>query len=205
LVPSVKDAFGFYHADAARILSNPRAHIVIDDGRRYLKRTRQKFDVVVMDPPPPVEAAGSSLLYSEEFYELVKQRLKPNGIIQAWYPRARFDVEQAILRSVQNSFPYVQCFDSVSKGGTHVLASIEPIPIPNGEELAAKMPAAAAIDLMEWSTSENLPAYLNVILTQHLASDRVLNPDPSLRITDDRPYNEYFLLRRFGLLKIAKP
>jgi spermidine synthase len=205
LVPSVKEAFGFYHSDAAKILSNPRAHIVVDDGRRYLKRTRQKFDVVVIDPPPPVETAGSSLLYSEEFYELVKQRLKPNGIVQVWYPRARFDVEQAILRSVQNSFSHMQCFDSLSVEGTHVLASMEPITVPSGKELAAKMPAAAATDLLEWSSSEDLPAYLNGVLAHHFANPGALNPDLSVRITDDRPYNEYFLLRRWGLLKIAKP
>jgi len=86
LVPSVKNAFGFYHQDAARILNNPKGRIVIDDGRRFLKRTSAMFDVVVTDPPPPIEAAGSSLLYSEEFYQLVKQHLKPNGIIQVWFP-----------------------------------------------------------------------------------------------------------------------
>src|SRR5205814_8973338 len=88
MVPSVKDAFGFYHADATKVLSNPKGRIIIDDGRRYLKRTREKFDVIVIDPPPPVPAAGSSLLYSTEFYELAKAHLKPNGIHQAWNPRA---------------------------------------------------------------------------------------------------------------------
>jgi spermidine synthase len=86
LVPDVPKAFGFYHADAAQILHNPKVHIVIDDGRRYLKRTREKFDVIVIDPPPPPEAAGSSLLYSVEFYDLVKQHLKPHGILQTWFP-----------------------------------------------------------------------------------------------------------------------
>jgi predicted membrane-bound spermidine synthase len=68
LIPSVKEAFGFYHADALQVLKNPKGQIVIDDGRRFLNRTREKFDVIVIDPPPPLEAAGSSLLYSEEFY-----------------------------------------------------------------------------------------------------------------------------------------
>ena len=35
LVPSVKNAFGFYHRDAARVLNNPKGRIVIDDGRRF--------------------------------------------------------------------------------------------------------------------------------------------------------------------------
>jgi spermidine synthase len=74
--------------------------IFIDDGRRYLKRISKKFDVVATGPPPPVEAAGSSLLYSEEFYELVKQHLKPNGIIQVWFPGGQAKTAQAILRSI---------------------------------------------------------------------------------------------------------
>ena len=47
-------------------------HIVIDDGRRFLLRTNRLFDVITIDPPSPVEAAGSSLLYSREFYDVVK-------------------------------------------------------------------------------------------------------------------------------------
>jgi pyrimidine deaminase RibD-like protein len=42
LVPSVTEAFGFYHADAAHWANDPKGHIVIDDGRRYLKRTAKK-------------------------------------------------------------------------------------------------------------------------------------------------------------------
>ncbi len=86
LVPSVTKAFGFYHTNAAQILANPKGHVVIDDGRRFLRRTREKFDVIVIDPPPPVETAGSSLLFSAEFYALAKQHLNPHGILQAWFP-----------------------------------------------------------------------------------------------------------------------
>jgi len=35
LVPSVWDAFPFYHADAATVMRNSRGRIVIDDGRRF--------------------------------------------------------------------------------------------------------------------------------------------------------------------------
>jgi len=40
----------------------------------------------VIDPPPPVESSGSSLLYSEGFYEVAKRYLNPGGILQAWIP-----------------------------------------------------------------------------------------------------------------------
>jgi spermidine synthase len=201
LVPSVKEAFGFYHADAARVLDNPRGRIVIDDGRRFLKRTRDKFDVIVIDPPPPVEAAGSSLLYSEEFYELAKRRLRPNGILQAWYPGGSDVVEQAIARSLQNSFPHVRYFQSIGGRGLHMLASMEPLGGDTPEEIAAFTPLAAAEDLVEWSPAHDSSDYFAKVQAQEVTLDGTLNPDPEIRVTDDRPFNEYFLLRRWGLTK----
>ena len=121
LVPSVKEAFGFYHADAAQVLQNPKGRIVVDDGRRYLKRTRDKYDVIVIDPPPPVEAAGSSLLYTEEFYAAAKQHLKLGGILETWYPGGDLLAARAMLRSLCNSFPCVRLFGGVEGiGRAHV-------------------------------------------------------------------------------------
>ena len=199
LVPSVKDAFGFFHQDAARILNNFKGHIVIDDGRRYLKRTSKKFDVIATDPPPPVEAAGSSLLYSEEFYELVKQHLKPNGIIQVWFPGGEVKTGQAILRSIRDSFRYVDCFRGVNGAGVHILASMEPIQERTPSQVASAMPPAAARDLLEWNPSGNLPEYLGRVLSAQFVIAKLLNRDPDIRVTDDQPYNEYFFLRRSRL------
>jgi spermidine synthase len=86
LTRAVVDSFGFFHEDAGAIMASPNAHVVIDDGRRFLQRTDQTFDVITIDPPPPVEAAGSSLLYSKEFYEVAKRHLRPDGILQQWVP-----------------------------------------------------------------------------------------------------------------------
>jgi spermidine synthase len=199
LVPGVTKAFGFYHADAMRCLNNPKGRIVIDDGRRYLKRTRAKFDVIVIDPPPPVEAAGSSLLYTPEFYVLAKQHLNPHGIVQAWFPGGEFLTAQAVLRSLHESFPYVRCFGSVEGGGKHMLASMEPIETRTAVELADRMPGRAREDLLEWNPAETAAAFLERALSQEIPIQDVLNPDPAIQITDDRPFNEYFRLRRWGL------
>ena len=199
LVPSVTKMFGFYHADAAQVLNNPKGHIIIDDGRRYLKRSREKFDVIVIDPPPPVETAGSSLLYSMEFYELAKQHLKPHGILEAWLPGGETATVQAVVRSIHESFPYVRCFLSVEGWGAHMLASMEPIEPRTADELAARLPAKAKQDLLEWSPTNNLSEYFNRVLSHELNTEEGLNPNPEIRITDDHPYNEYFLLRQWKL------
>jgi predicted membrane-bound spermidine synthase len=199
LVPSVKEAFGFYHADGPQLLRNPKGHIIIDDGRRYLNRTREKFDVIIIDPPPPVEAAGSSLLYSEEFYAMAKAHLKPNGILATWFPGADPVTAQAILRSLVNSFSFVRCFHSIGDLGVHMLASPEPIANLSAEQVAARIPAAAGTDLLEWASSRDLAGYLEQVLSNEIRIEGALNPNPHIRITDDHPYNEYFLLRRWHL------
>jgi spermidine synthase len=197
LVPSVTRAFGFYYADAARFVQATNGHIITDDGRRFLNRTANKYDVIVVDPPPPVEAAGSSLLYSRDFYELAKQHLKPGGILQMWYPGTPYeDTCQAAIRSMWESFPYLRCFPSVQGWGVHMLGSMAPIPTLNADTLAARMPESARRDLLEWEYQADAPTYLSRVLKhEYLVSD-CLNSNTAVQVTDDAPYNEYYLLRR---------
>jgi spermidine synthase len=196
LIPGVTKAFGFYHADASRFVNNPKGHIIVDDGRRYLKRTDKKFDVIVVDPPPPVEAAGSSLLFSREFYVLAKQHLNPGGILQMWFPGGEDATTRAVLRSIHESFPYVRGFPSVEGWGVHLIASMEPIEPPDAEQLAARMPESAKKDLTEWASSPDATTYLRSVVTNGFPIVNLLDPDPKIQITDDQPFNEYFLLRR---------
>jgi len=197
LVPSVRDAFGFYHADAAEYAHHPKGRIVIDDGRRFLKRSTEQFDVIVIDPPPPVMAAGSSLLYSTEFNELARNHLKPDGILQAWVPGVGIATAPAVLRSVTDAFPHVRCFRSIEGGGWHILASMQPILARTESELEAQIPPRAKSDLLEWSISQNLTEDLQRVLSNEMSVPKLLNSDSQIRITDDRPYNEYFLVRDF--------
>jgi spermidine synthase len=197
LVPSVTKAFGFYHADAARTVNDPNGHMITDDGRRFLKRTDKKFDVIVVDPPPPVQAAGSSLLFSREFYELAKQHLKPGGILQMWFPGDdEVATGQAVIRSIHESFPYVRCFPSVAGWGVHMLASMQPIEQLDAAQLAARMPDSAKNDLVEWNASKDATAFLSKVLNSEYTVPSLLNPDAEIQVTDDEPFNEYFLLRR---------
>jgi predicted membrane-bound spermidine synthase len=199
LIPGVANAFGFYHANASDILKNPKGHVVIDDGRRFLKRTQEKYDVVIVDPPPPLEAAGSSLLFSTEFYDLLKQHLNPHGIVQMWLPGGEALAVRAVTRSAYDSFTYVRCYPSVEGWGIHILGSMEPIENRTPDQLAAAMPASAKQDLLEWSPGENVSSYLGKVITHEVSSEQVLNPNREIKITDDDPLNEYFLLRQTGL------
>jgi spermidine synthase len=197
LVPSVRDAFGYYFSDANTVLRNPKGRITVDDGRRFLNRTDSTYDVITIDPPPPPEAAGSSLLYSKEFYELAKKHLKKGGILQQWFPSDDKSTLTAVARSLTNSFPYVKAFRSVEGWGVHFIASMSALETPTANEMVSRMPANARRDFTEWSSGEdpNKPAHL--ILMREIDMRSILSEDKTIAITDDKPFNEYFFLRRF--------
>ena len=202
LVPSVPRLFSYYHDDGDAILASPRSHVVIDDGRRYLERTTQQYDVITIDPPPPLEAAASSLLYSKEFYRVARQRLRPGGILQQWLPTTSdseaVDVA-AVTRSLRESFPYVRAF--LDEFGIHYLCSDRPLPVRSAEELVQRMPADAVSDFTEWADDDGVASatlQFSDLLKQELPVDPLIAASPNTpALTDDRPINEYYAVRQW--------
>jgi spermidine synthase len=196
LVPSVPRLFGYYHADAAEVMGSPLAHVVIDDGRRFLERSPAKYDAIIVDPPPPVPTAGSSLLYSQDFYAVAKQRLEPGGILHQWLPEGDDPTQAAVARAIKNSFPYVRVFRGIEGWGWHFLASERPIPIRTAAELVARMPASAVSDMMEWGPAPSPAEQMKRALSGQISIDAIVAYSAATPVlTDDRPINEYFLLR----------
>jgi predicted membrane-bound spermidine synthase len=196
LVPSVPELFGYYHADAAEVAASPNARIVVDDGRRFLERTTEQFDVITIDPPPPLEAAGSSLLYTREFQEIVRRRLRPGGILHHWLPAEEPLVIAAVTRAITDVFPHVRAFRP-DASGVHFLASLQALPATPGAELARRVPPRAAADLVEWGPGKTPEDQFAFILAGEVSLESLLAPAPGVSaLRDDRPLNEYFFLRR---------
>jgi spermidine synthase len=204
LTPSVPLLFNYFHRDGDELLRSPRATVVIDDARRFLERTQDMFDVIVIDPPPPVEAAATSLLYSREFYEVAARRLQPGGILQQWLPAAEPIVGSAMAKALDQSFPNIRVFRSIEGWGFHFLASMALIPQATGGELAARIPPAAARDLLEWGPALTVSAEFQTVLDREISlQDLIMRYPQAPMLTDDRPINEYFFLRqRWGKRRI---
>jgi spermidine synthase len=67
------------------VLSDERVRPIAMDGRAWLRRTTERYDVVTLEPMPP-GFAGVNALYSSEFYEIVARRLAPGGVVAQWVP-----------------------------------------------------------------------------------------------------------------------
>lgn len=201
LVPGVKQAFPFYFEDAQDVLKNPRGQIIVDDGRRYLQRCNKLFDIIALDPAPPPEAAGNSLLYSTEFYKLAKAHLKKGGILHQLHPDwTEKHILNAVARSLANSFKYVRVWRTYPKGiGFHFLASDEPIESLSVQEIVNKMPLKARTDLCQWAGGgSDCSGEIAKFMAGELNFQDLLDPEPKIIVTDDHPYNEYFMLRRMS-------
>jgi spermidine synthase len=197
LVPSVPKLFGYFHEDGPGLLRSPLAHVVIDDGRRFLDRSSEQFDVIAADPPPPIGAPTSSLLYSEEFYAVLKRHLRPDGIVQVWCPGGDAATMSAIAKALRRSFPYIRAYESIEGWGVHFLVSMQPIAAATPAELVHRMPTNAAKDLVEWDSDYTPEEMFDEVVgdgEQQLGD--FTKRDPSVPpVQDDRPINEYFLLR----------
>jgi len=64
-------------------LSDPRTRLVVQDGRNHLALTQEKYDVIISEPSNPW-MAGLANLYTLEFFQVVKGRLRERGIFAQW-------------------------------------------------------------------------------------------------------------------------
>lgn len=196
LVPSVPRLFAYYRSDGPELLCSPLSHVMVDDGRRFLERSREQYDVVTIDPPPPAEAAGTSMLYSKEFYTVISKRLTPGGILQQWLPRGYAVVQAAVARALKESFPYVRVFHSLDNRGFHFLASNRPFVPRTSHDLAERMPPRATADFIESGPESRAEVQFGIILNRELSLDQMISGAPNVHaLTDGRPENEYYILR----------
>jgi len=112
--PGVVQGSRFFADYNRRYWENPRTEIVIDDGRNFLFRSRENWDVIASEPSNPW-MAGIGNLYSEEFYRNCRRRLAPGGIICQWIHL--YEIEESVLKTILitfgKSFPHAIAFGSI--------------------------------------------------------------------------------------------
>lgn len=208
LVPEVLEAFPLFFTDAEAVSRDPNGRRVATDGRNFLQLTRERFDVITVDPPPPVDAAGVTNLYSREFVRLARERLAPGGVFAHWIPFPGGGVKDVptlrmLLATIAAEFPYVLAAPALNDVGVHVLASDRPIEV-DLSAIAGRIAApAVAADLDEWqpvpleffSRLGPLDALDFEVAAPHKMRVYGAGLDGVPTVTDDRPRLEFDLWR----------
>jgi len=90
---------------------DPRLRLHIADARAFLQETRDRFDIIVLDLADPIEGGPAYLLYTQEFYQMARERLRPGGMLVTQSGPAGVltftEVFTAIHRTLRQVFPIV--------------------------------------------------------------------------------------------------
>jgi spermidine synthase len=100
-----------------------RLELLHVDALKYLEDTREKFDVVIIDLTEPLEEGPSYLLYTQEFYQGLRDRLTPDGLVALQSGSTSMIISLgfiAVANTLRTAFPVVAPYQSEvpSFGGT---------------------------------------------------------------------------------------
>ncbi len=87
-----------------------RSELRHEDARAYLEKTSERFDFITIDLVEPLEEGPACLLFTKEFYTLVRDRLTPGGAmtLQAGMTKlGELDFFASIHRTLREVFPVV--------------------------------------------------------------------------------------------------
>jgi len=97
-----------YFRDANHdVLRDRKVSVYVNDGRQHLQMMPPAtYDLITLEPPP-IAHAGVAALYSREFYDLARSRLKTGGYVSQWLPAYQVpaDSSLAMVRAFIDVFP----------------------------------------------------------------------------------------------------
>lgn len=136
---------------------DPRTEVRHEDARAYLERSRDLFDLITVDLVEPLEEGPARMLFTKEFYTLVRDRLTPGGAMtmQAGMTKlGELAFFTTIHRTLREVFPVVAAYQSfVSCFGTpwgFIAASKKVDPAGLGAQAVDKLIAARVKGSLEY-------------------------------------------------------
>lgn len=107
LVPEVVEAAREHFAPwNEKLFRDPRARVIVGDGRHELAKASSNYDAIIADLFFPAEE-GTAYLYSHDFFTLARSRLTPGGVFCVWLPCYQLTPQTAgiILHTFTQAFP----------------------------------------------------------------------------------------------------
>ncbi|MBW2457553.1 MAG: tetratricopeptide repeat protein, partial [Deltaproteobacteria bacterium] len=103
-----------FAAENNGVLDDPRFRLHIGDGRQFLLNTSERYQVAIVDSTHP-KSVDSWILYTREFYELLRDRLSEGGIAVQWLPLHGLSEREfkIVVRTFQGAFPELTLWANV--------------------------------------------------------------------------------------------
>ena len=87
-------------------VNGKQVEVVYDDGRHFLRTTREKFDIITSDPIDPW-VKGCAALNTVEYYQMCRDHLNPGGNVSLWLPLVESDLatSKSLIATFFQVFP----------------------------------------------------------------------------------------------------
>ena len=125
--PQVVEASAYFKAENGAALEDPRTRLILTDGRSHLLLSSQRYDVIISEPSNPW-MAGVAALFTREFFQAARDRLKPRGILCQW--AHTYGISDEDLRSITGTFLSVfpdGAMWLVGDGDVLLIGSVDPL------------------------------------------------------------------------------
>jgi spermidine synthase len=141
LVPAVFETFRHHRPDARDLLARKNGEIILGDGRSYLLDTPDaSLDAIIVDPTPPLYGAGAVNLYTENFFEICRRKLRSNGrlMMRLPYSADSFSV-RLVIRAALEVFPHASLWQALKGSGYSLIVSPSNVSLPTAETLSQRL------------------------------------------------------------------
>jgi spermidine synthase len=176
-------------------LHNPRVHVILGDAREVLLTSRSTYDLVVSEPSNPYRA-GVASLFTQEYYQAIRDRLSEDGLFLQWLQAYAIDVPttRTVYATVSAVFPEIETWE-LGANDLLLVASRRPLryDMPRLRDRVAKEPFRAAL-LHTWRTTGIEGLFSHYVARGSFGRALAHLAGPSLN-TDDRTVVEFAFAR----------
>ena len=113
------------------VFDNPQFNYKLNDGRNHILMTKTKYDMISTGIIHPLVSAGSSNIYTADFYRLCRRILTEDGIMCQWVPLHRLPEEhyKMIVRTFIEVFPETTLWYKYTPDFVILIGTREPLRI----------------------------------------------------------------------------
>jgi spermidine synthase len=178
------------------VLDDPRLHLIIQDGKNFVRLTDKTYDLIYSGPIHPQSNQGSAALYTKDFFADCRKRLRPGGIHCVWLPmHVPPEDYKVIVKSFLQVYPHSSMWLTTATPNTithaHLIGSTEPLTIDFQMVNEKLQKGAVVADQLDYITLSNAFDFIG----QYAMGEeklREFTSDVTQINTDNLPVAEFF-------------